>query len=410
MGSSDVVSWRGALVCGGFGVADSHAWRNSEGTGKALSNVEPNVREAGQISVVMFDAAYPPPVVGGKEKQAQLLSEALARKGVRIAVLSFLHGSAKCTSPVDVRRFPPGFRGVLNLLSALWDLRPRFDILHVHTPSRIGILVAAFGYLLGYRIVFKLPNEHLVSPEKGIWPRIRILLARRIHTTVCLEEDSVRRLEQAGVPRRKIFVANNGVLMQGDPYFLRHDHGSSSCARYEFLFIGRLVPQKRCEDAIEAFRRSGLHREGAVLKIIGDGPLRADLEASVARADLSHAVSFCGQVSNPLDYLRAADCLVLCSDKEGMPNVVLEAMSVGVPVVATRVGAVPRMIGHLDGASIFDVGDIDRLASLMQALRRDHSLARDYSQSLYEECKKRFQIDAVAESYMARYQVVERHK
>lgn len=372
------------------------------------SSVEMKVREMGEIAVVMFDAAYPPPVVGGKEKQAQLLSEALARKGVRITVLSFIHGSANCASPVDIRRFSPGFRGVLSLLLALRHLRREFNILHVHTPSRIGLLVTALGYLLGYRIVFKLPNEHLVSPSGGILPRVRLFFARRIHTTVCLEEDSIRRLAQAGVPRQKVFFADNGVLMQGDPYFLRHDQGRSHCAHYEFMFIGRLVPQKRCEDAIEAFRRSELHREGAVLKIIGDGPLRAELEVSASRADLSHAVIFCGQVSNPVDFLRTADCLILCSEKEGMPNVVLEAMSVGVPVVATGVGAVPRMIGHLDGACTFDVGNVDQLASFMQALRRDHCRARDYSRLLYEECKKRYQIDAVAEAYMARYQVVER--
>lgn len=366
------------------------------------------MREVGEISVVMFDAAYPPPVVGGKEKQAQLLSEALARKGVRIMVLSFMHGSASCASPLDIRRFPPGFRGVLSLLSALRRLRRQFNILHVHTPSRIGLLVTALGYLLGYRVVFKLPNEHLVSPSGGLLPRIRLFFARRIHTIVCLEEDSARRLDQAGIPAQKVFRADNGVLMQGDPYFHRIDQGGPHCERFEFIFIGRLVPQKRCEDAIEAFRRSELHLEGAVLKIIGDGPLRAELEAAAARAGLSHAVVFCGQVSDPMDYLRAADCLILCSEKEGMPNVVLEAMSVGVPVVAANVGAVRRMIGHLDGASIFDVGDVDQLASLMQALRRDLCRARDYSRLLYEECKELYQIDAVAETYIARYQVVER--
>lgn len=104
-----------------------------------------------------------------------------------------------------------------------------------------------------------------------------------------------------------------------------------------FLALGRLSPEK---DQIKLLRAFGLIRTAhpeAVLVIIGDGPLRQDIEQLVAELGLGDAVLVGGQRSNPFPILAACDCLVMSSNHEGQPMVLLEAMALGVPVVATDI-------------------------------------------------------------------------
>lgn len=106
---------------------------------------------------------------------------------------------------------------------------------------------------------------------------------------------------------------------------------------YVFLTIGRLSPEKDHAKLIEAFH--GVHKAyaNARLMIVGDGPLSYDLKRQVEAMGLQGAVCMAGQRSNPFPLMRAADCFVLSSNHEGQPMVLLEAMVMGMPIVATDI-------------------------------------------------------------------------
>jgi glycosyltransferase involved in cell wall biosynthesis len=112
------------------------------------------------------------------------------------------------------------------------------------------------------------------------------------------------------------------------------------------LFVGRLSKEKRPEWFIEL--ASQLHgRERAVqphFQIAGDGPLRPELELMVRERGLSDIVHFLGERQDMSETYANADLVVLTSRHEGTPNVLLEAMAHGIPVVATRVGGVPEIV------------------------------------------------------------------
>jgi glycosyltransferase involved in cell wall biosynthesis len=97
--------------------------------------------------------------------------------------------------------------------------------------------------------------------------------------------------------------------------------------------------------------------------LVGDGPQRAEYQALATELSLQDHVTWTGVVANPEDYLQAFDIACLFSDREGMPNALLEAMSVGKPIVASAVGATPEL---LDGGSAgilvdpVNQADIDR--------------------------------------------------
>ena len=108
------------------------------------------------------------------------------------------------------------------------------------------------------------------------------------------------------------------------------------------LAVGNLVPEKDHALALAALAEV----PDATLLVVGDGPLRDALEQDARARGIGARVRFTGGVPQPalIEYYNAADALVLTSRREGMPNVVLESLACGTPVVATRVGGVPEVI------------------------------------------------------------------
>ena len=137
-----------------------------------------------------------------------------------------------------------------------------------------------------------------------------------------------------------------------------------------FLFVGRLVGQKDLPTLIAAVRRL---REVEVW-IVGDGPL----EAALRRDAAGTPVRFLGRQPHEriAELLRDCRALVLCSLEEGMPNVVLEALAQGRPVVATPVGAVPELVQDGVNGRLVRVGDVEGLASALGAFCDDATWQR----------------------------------
>jgi glycosyltransferase involved in cell wall biosynthesis len=113
--------------------------------------------------------------------------------------------------------------------------------------------------------------------------------------------------------------------------------------RQHLLFVGNLVPVKGIDVLVAACGR--LRNSAWQLHIIGDGPQRAALQRAAAAAGIGQRVTFHGAITheNLPDWFRAADLFVLASRSEGVPNVLLEAMACGLPLVASEVGGIPEI-------------------------------------------------------------------
>ena len=141
------------------------------------------------------------------------------------------------------------------------------------------------------------------------------------------------------------------------------------------ITAGTLKPQKNQRLLIDAFARLRSHRR-AKLIIVGDGPLRAELEEHSDRSGVGADVIFTGYAPKPSEYLASADLFVLSSDFEGFGNVLVEAMRLGVPVVSTDCPSGPREI--LDGGRfgrLVPCGDAEALAQAMEASLDDPATA-----------------------------------
>jgi glycosyltransferase involved in cell wall biosynthesis len=130
------------------------------------------------------------------------------------------------------------------------------------------------------------------------------------------------------------------------------------------LCVARLHPQKGLSGLVEASRRWARLDPVPLVAVVGDGPLAAELTSQIAAARAP--VRLLGRRDDVADLLVAADVVVLPSHWEGWPLALSEALQLGRPIVATRVGGIPDLVG--DAATLVPVGDVDALADAVGEL------------------------------------------
>jgi glycosyltransferase involved in cell wall biosynthesis len=191
-----------------------------------------------------------------------------------------------------------------------------------------------------------------------------------------------KELEAVGVDSEKIRVVQNAVDQAQfrsagakEIELVRRRLGADDGSRL-ILSVGRLSREKGHVDLVEAFAK--LSRSfpivGTKLVIVGDGPERRTIENCAAAFGVQDQVVLTGQIRDVRPYYLLSDLLVLPSHSEGSPNVLLEAMAAGLPVVATRVGGVPEMVVHDSSALLVDPHRPDKMAASIAMLLADPDL------------------------------------
>ncbi len=166
--------------------------------------------------------------------------------------------------------------------------------------------------------------------------------------------------------------------------------------------IGRLVPTKGHDVLIKACKL--LRAVGIPIKvqIIGSGPLEDELNELVAASGLSDEVTFLGALAfeQVLETLEMADVFALAPrlipghPPDGIPNVIAEAMALGIPVVTTRVSAIPELVGDAETGVLVEVDDVEGFARALESLYRDPQRAVDYSAAARDRVARLFNQDA----------------
>jgi len=169
--------------------------------------------------------------------------------------------------------------------------------------------------------------------------------------------------------------------------------------------VGRLMPIKGFEYLIEAFaqfrRQPGAQQSKLV--IVGDGPLRAVLGRCAESHRVSSDVTFLGMRTDVYNLMRAFDVFVLSSLHEGVPMVLLEAMALGVPIVASRAGGIPEILEHGREALLVPARDAGALAREIEVLARSTELRAELIRSARGRVGAQFSISASATSMRDMY-------
>jgi len=169
--------------------------------------------------------------------------------------------------------------------------------------------------------------------------------------------------------------------------------------------VGRLIAQKDHATLLRAFARVRSTLPEARLAILGSGPLEAETRKLAGELGLEEAVTLPGR-TDIRDWLERADVFVHTSRWEGFGIVLLEAMLAGLPVVATRVSAVPEVVADGVTGVLVEAGDVDGLAAALQALLTDRERARALGEAGRRRAREEFSVARMAECTHALYDEV----
>jgi teichuronic acid biosynthesis glycosyltransferase TuaC len=197
-----------------------------------------------------------------------------------------------------------------------------------------------------------------------------------------------------GGESEKLHTVEHGVDLKlfDVPVDREADRKAAGFDGFTILSVGHLIPRKGHDLAIRAIS----HVPDIDLVIIGDGPDRLALEAQADRLGISGRIRFTGQVDKTQlpALLGAADLLVNCSDREGIANVLLEALACGTPVAATAVWGSPEVIVNDDIGLMFDARTIDAIARGLVAAK-----ARSWDRHMIRRHATRYSWGQTAEKH-----------
>jgi glycosyltransferase involved in cell wall biosynthesis len=208
----------------------------------------------------------------------------------------------------------------------------------------------------------------------------------------------------------KIEVVHNGVddglfFPSSDRRELRRDLGLSQEGFY-WVSVCRLVPEKGAAELLSAFARLARSSTRAKLLLVGDGPEAASMERRFMEEGLADRVVFAGRCrpEKVARWLRAADAFVLASHNEGLPNVVLEAMACGLPVVATDVGGTGEAVFEGVSGLLVPPRDVEALAEAMTRISEDPELAAGFGAAGRTRVERYFRWSACGRSWIDVYE------
>ncbi|HEX4824877.1 MAG TPA: glycosyltransferase [Candidatus Polarisedimenticolaceae bacterium] len=350
-------------------------------------------------------------ILGGSEAVAAEICRGLDSRSYAASVVSMVDGPGVLPRYLEekgvafhrLRNF--GFRRRLNPLYLAAKLRRlRFDVLHVHhVPLFADVYRAA--RLAGVSVIGCTEHAKLSISRSAI---LQNEVRRAAHVAdffVTVSEDLKRYfVDDLSVRPESIEVIPNGVdVGLFHPGAAPSDVGNDADGR-RLITVGRLTEAKDHSNliaAVDLLRQAG---ESVQLVIVGDGELRASLEAEIARRNLGAFVTLAGARTDPQRFLREADIFVLSSAREGFPVVILEAMASGLAVVSTDVGGISEVLKTDENGLLVRPGDPAALAAAVRRLLSDSALRSSLGTRARETVVNRFSLRSSVERYEKLYE------
>lgn len=263
-----------------------------------------------------------------------------------------------------------------------------------------GYVALSIGEELGIPVVLGARGSDLLQiSDRVILRKVKRAL-RRASFVLTVSDGMRRRALEFGVAPECVRTIHNGcdasLFKPADRAAARAERGVPPDAQL-VLFVGRLIPLKGHQELFEALARLVPSHPRLELALIGEGLMEGALRARAARPDLAGHVRFLGvrPAAEVARWLAAANLFCLPSHSEGCPNVVLEALSCGRPIVASRVGGVPELVDP-SCAILVPPRDSEQLAqALAQALRHpwdEAAIAARFSRGWKQVAQETYQV------------------
>lgn len=315
---------------------------------------------------------------GGAERVAATLANAWTARGDHVTLLPTFSGGGTCFYPlapevellwlaeaVPARGAWGAVKRLLGLRRLIRERRPDVVVSFL-TNVNVAAILATRG--LGMPVIVCERTNPAVETNTGqFWRRLRRWLYPRAEIVTVQAEATVAPFAAQVPGLRELAVIPNPL----PPELLQAPHAAlapDAQGRRRLMAMGRLVPEKQFDLLIDVFAEQAAAHPDWDLWIWGDGSLRDALQARIDALGLTARIHLPGRTSEPWEALSQASAFVLCSAVEGFPNVLLEAMALGLPCAAFDCPSGPREMSR-EGQDALLVPARDR-AALGQALAR----------------------------------------
>lgn len=307
-------------------------------------------------------------------------------------VEEFTHAEIQVTC-LHLRRYD--VRGIFRLAREFKALQPvivQGFLFHGNLASRFAGQLAKVPLIIaGHRVAEREKRWHLRFER---WTR------RCVHHHVCVSSGVADHLQQqAGIAANRLTVIPNGVQAPKAPAEwpdIRSPLGIAASAPI-VLAVGRLHRQKGFDLLIEAFSAVVQQHPAAKLVIVGEGPERDSLQAQIQQRHLTRSVQLIGFQPQLAPYYREAAVFALSSRWEGMPNVLLQAMAAGVPVVATQVEGVSELVCDGQTGLVVPKDDSASLSTALKQILDSPDLAKELGNRAQDIVSKEFTWERTAQ-------------
>jgi glycosyltransferase involved in cell wall biosynthesis len=293
----------------------------------------------------------------------------------------------------------------------LWQLQQAFSEFQPQILQSFLFHANILGRLAGAMagVPHRLSGIRVAERRSPVYGWVDWLTNGLVEKNVCVSRGVAEFVEQTvGLPANKSIVIPNGVDLAPFTEATAFDWSTLGLPSNAvvWLTIARLEPQKGLEDLLQAARIVSERGLAPWFVIVGDGPDRAALESQARSQPGGERIRFLGRRQDIPQLLKGATGLVLPSRWEGMPNVVLEAMAAGKPVVATAVEGTLELITEGQTGLRVPVSDPAALAGAIGSLTTDLIRAAALGAAAQHISSEKFTTDAMAARYIALYREV----
>ncbi len=290
----------------------------------------------------------------------------------------------------------------------------RCDVFHAHLfdPSVAGLTAARLAGVPARVLTRHYSNYH-TRINRPLHVRLDQWCTALSHHVIAVSNETAEHLVQVeGAPRRKVSPIHNGLdferVKASGPDARTRVRGELGLGEvFTFLMAGRLHPEKGYEHLFAAISRLKKRSDQSfVLLVAGRGPLLEHYEGLVRSLDIADRVRFLGFRNDLPDLMVASDLFVLPSVAESFGLVLAEALYLGSPVLATRVGGIPEIVDDgLDGRLV-PPGDADALARAMESFLDGKIQLPGQGEAAARKVRERFNFETMLKAYEAVYEKV----
>ena len=302
---------------------------------------------------------------------------------------------------IKIHNLDLGFKynpiGVFKILNVI--KRGNYDIIHVHLfPADIFVAISSLFLPKRIKFIFSEHNDYNRRRSIKFFKVIDSFTYSRYDKIVCVS----KQVEKALImwcPKTscKVIVIKNAIPVSDKSNF----EGEKL---YDIIFVGRLEKQKGVNILLKAIQilEEKYHRSLRVA-IVGDGSLMNDLKELALQYDINEYTYFLGVRKDVLELMRKAFIFVLPSRWEGFGLVLLEAMSVGVPIIATKVGGIPEVIEDGKDGILVEPENPEELSNAILRLLDNKELRSLVSSNAYKKVKGEYSIEKYTKTLLNLY-------